>query len=181
MFTSNCKGNFSVTPIEQSIKMNDEFIQGNTTKKIIISNNIEDSINISWYVDNPTLDLIRENKTLIPSLSWISIEPRWKIIPPNSSSDFYIYLDIPQDKNNYNKHWETWLVFKQEKIQFFNWEHAVRLYIDTPEDYPNNDNKDNDLFSFFSENSLILIIFVVIIISLVIIFYFVKFKNEKKS
>jgi len=181
MFTSNCKGNFSVNPRELSIKMLDEFIQGNTSKKIIISNNIGDSINISWYIDNPTLDLIRENKTLIPSISWIRIEPQWKIILPNSSSSFYVFLDIPEHKDNYNKHWESWPVFKQEESQFFNWEHAVRLYIDTPEKFPNNEKEQKDFLSFIFENFLVIIILAVVVMLFLIILYFMKFKNHKQS
>ncbi|KYK32623.1 MAG: hypothetical protein AYK22_07235 [Thermoplasmatales archaeon SG8-52-3] len=133
IFTSSCLANFNVQPREISIIMNENFIYGNTTKMIIITNNNDENINISWYLDNPTQDLIRENKTLIPSLSWISIEPKWQIIAPFGSARFYIILKIPEEKENFNQHWETWPVFKQEETQFFNWEHAVRLYIDTPE------------------------------------------------
>ena len=183
IFTSNCKGNFNVQPRELSIKMEDEFIQGNTSKKIVVTNNIEKEINISWYLDNPTQDLIRENKTIIPSLSWIIIEPQWKIIPSNGSSIFYIYLDIPEEKDNYNQHWETWPVFKQEESQFFNWEHAIRLYIDTPETHQNDNKKNQNLFSFFSENSLIIFLILIICISVGIslLFITIKTKKNKKS
>jgi hypothetical protein len=176
--TSNCKANFSVTPREISIIMKDEFIQGNTSKKIIIANNIEENINISWYIDNPTQDLIRENKTLVPNLSWIKIEPKWKIIPPNGSSIFYIFLDIPNLKENYNKHWESWPVFKQEESQFFNWEHAIRLYIDTTETYQNNEKKDKNLFSIIVENNIMIFLVIVVFISIVLLLFFVKFKKK---
>jgi len=175
--SSNCKGNFSVTPRELSIKMEDYFISGNSSKKIIVTNQIEESINISWYLDNPSQDLIRENKTLIPSLTWISIEPEWKTIPPNGNTFFYIYIDIPEDKDNYNQHWELWPVFKQEETEFFNWEHAVRLYIDTPEIVPDDEKKEQNLFSIFSENILIIFFFVIIFTAAIVSLFFLKIKN----
>ena len=107
IYPSVCKANFSVQPREISITMETDFIQGNTSKSVIITNNIDESINVSWYLDNPTQDLIRENKTLIPSLSWINIKPNWQIIPPKNKTLFYIYLDIPEEQENFNQHWES--------------------------------------------------------------------------
>jgi hypothetical protein len=179
ILSSNCKGNFSVTPRELSIKMEDYFISGNSTKKIIVVNQIEESINVSWYLDNPSQDLIRENKTFIPSLTWINIEPDWKTIPPNGSTFFYIYLDIPEEKDNYNQHWELWPVFKQEETEFFNWEHAVRLYIDTPEIVTNDEKKDQDLFSIFSENILMIFSIIIIFIGSISSILFLKNRNKK--
>ena len=179
IFSSNCKGNFSVTPRELTINMEDFFIQGNTSKKISVTNQIEESINITWYLDNPSQDLIRENKTLIPSLTWISIEPEWKIIPPNGSTFFYIYSDIPEIKDNYNQHWELWPVFKQEESEFFNWEHAVRLYIDTPETIQNDEKKDQNIFSIFSENILMILLIAIILTIAAVSIFFVKIKNKK--
>jgi len=177
--SSNCRANFSVTPRELSIKMNDYFIQGNSSKKISVTNQIEESINVSWYLDNPSQELIRENKTLIPSLTWISIEPEWKVIPPNGSAFFYIYLDIPEEKNNFNQHWESWPIFKQKETEFFNWEHAVRLYIDTPEIIQQNGENGKNLFSIFSENILIIFFIVIIFIVATISLLFLKNRNKK--
>lgn len=179
LFSPICKANFSITPREISITMEHDFIQGNTSKKVIVTNNIEESINISWYMDHPTQDSIRENKTLIPSLSWVSIIPHWKIIPPNGSTMFYIYLDIPKDKENLNQHWEIWPVFKQEETQFFNWEHALRLYIDTPEMLPNEEKKDQNQLSFIYENSIIFVIIAIIFIAVAISLYILQTKNKK--
>jgi hypothetical protein len=155
--------------------MSDEFISGNTSKKITVTNNINESINISWYLDNPTQDLIRENKTIIPDLSWLSIEPKWKIIPPDSEARFFIYLDIPDERESYNKSWEVWPVFRQNASQFFNWEHAVRLYIDTPDKGLNEENKNQDCSYLII--TFILIICIVIVISI----FIVKRTKNKKS
>ena len=179
LFLPICKANFSITPREISITMDDDFIQGNTSKIIIVTNHIEETINISWYIDHPTQDSIRENKTLIPNLSWISIIPQWKIIPPNGSTMFYIYLDIPREKENLNQNWEIWPVFKQEETQFINWEHALRLYIDTPEMFPNEKNKDQNPPSFINENSIIIVSITIIFIAVAISLYIFQTKNKK--
>lgn len=179
LFAPICNADFSISPREISITMEDDLIQGNTSKKVVVTNHFEESINISWYLDHPTQDSIRENKTLIPSLSWISIIPRWKIIPPNSSTMFYIYLDIPKDKENLNQHWEIWPVFKQEETQFINWEHALRLYIDTPEIFSNEENEDQYLPSFIYENSIIIVIIAIIFIAVAISLYILQTKNKK--
>ena len=181
--SSICKGNFSVQPREISIKMIDELIIGNTSKSVIITNNLEESINVSWYLDHPTQDLIRENKTLVPSLSWISLEPEWQIIPAKSNTLFYIYLNIPEEKENFNQHWETWPVFKQEETQFFNWEHALRLYIDTPDIFSKEKNKDQNLFSNIAENSFIIFIIFIVCLAVLISLFIIKInkKGNKKS
>ena len=145
--SSTSLGNFGVQPRELSITMKDEFISGNTLKtiKIINTNNYE--INISWYLDHPSLDLIRPNKTTIPKLSWIDLKPQWELIPAKGSAVFYIFLDIPEEMQNLNKNWESWIVFKQNAQQFFNIENAVRFYIDTPNEMTFEQDQDSDALS----------------------------------
>ncbi|KYK27976.1 hypothetical protein AYK20_07610 [Thermoplasmatales archaeon SG8-52-1] len=171
-----CKGNFNVFPLELSITMSNEFIKGNTSKRVLITNNIEKSINISWYLDNPTLDLIRENKTIIPYLDWISIEPKWQVIQPYENTFFYIYLDIPDSPQNYNQHWEVWPTFKNEETQFFNLEHSVRLYIDTPAEIINDD--EGNIFDFFNIQNSVLIL--IIMIAALTLFFIIRKKIYKK-
>ena len=50
IFSSLCKGNISVQPPEISITMKDEFIHGNTSKKITITNTNNNNINATWYL-----------------------------------------------------------------------------------------------------------------------------------
>ena len=170
---SICKASFLVFPREISITMDNEFIKGNTSKRVLISNNIDEIINVSWYIDNPTLDLIRENRTIIPFLSWVSIEPDWQVIQPNDNAYFYIYLDIPKEPQNLDQHWEVWPTFKEEETQTFNLEHTVRLYIDTPAEIKN----DNGLNIFSIEY---LVIILILIIAVVTILFFIGKKNYKK-
>ena len=92
---------------------------------------------------------MRPNRTCILSLSWIDLEPRWLVIPPNNNGEFYIHLDIPENKKCLDQHWETWVTFKGGKQDegFINQECAVRVYIDTPKQATISDNHDQDSLS----------------------------------
>lgn len=186
IYSPICEANFDVQPRELFVTMNDEYIQGNTSKSVTIINPNDESINISWYIDHPTLDLIRKNRTLITSLSWITIQPQWQIIPPNSNAIFFIYLDIPKQQENLNQNWEVWPVFKQEESQLFNWEHTVRLYIDTPEKLPNDnsnekqpgDNNQN-IITGIMENMVIIGVIIICIVVAIALFV-IRYRIQKK-
>ena len=137
-----CKGDFFLQPREMSIIMDNKFIHGNTSKKIMITNNNNYSTNISWYLEHPNpISWMRPNKTFIPSLSYVNLNPKWYIIPPKDSISFYVYLDIPKIEEHLKQHWETWVTFKEENQKsIFNQQHAIRLYIDTPVDLINSNN-----------------------------------------
>lgn len=164
-----CKGEFIVQPREISIIMDNEFIHGNTSKKIIITNNNDYSTNFSWYLEHPNpISWMRPNKTFIPSLSWIDLNPKWYIIPPDDSVSFYIYLYVPESKDHLKQHWETWVTFKKEyQESIFNQEHAVRIYIDTPSKMTNNNYSQNESSRIRKEH--INISFLVIVISVVFV------------
>jgi len=134
IFSSLCKGNIGVQPPEISITMKDEFIHGNTSKKITITNTNNNDINATWYLEHPDPpSSIRPNRTFIPDLSWIDVKPKNSLIPPNGAGEFFIYLNIPENIETLDKHWETWITFKQESSGgIFNQEYAVRVYMDTP-------------------------------------------------
>jgi len=144
VFSTVCRASITAQPLELSITMDNEFIHGNTSKKITITNNNDDSFNATWYIEHPDpISEIRPNRTCIPSLSWVDVEPKWFVIPAYSAGDFYIYLDIPENEELLDKHWETWVTFKAGKLGgFFNLEQAIRVYIDTPGEAAINNNQD---------------------------------------
>jgi hypothetical protein len=181
--SSTCQGNFGVQPRELSITMNDEFIQGNTLKSIKITNPNDYDINISWYLDHPSSDLIRPNKTLIPDFSWIDLKPQWQIISANSNAIFYIFLNIPENEENLNHNWETWVTFKQEKKQFINIENAVRLYIDTPSEMTTSNNQDSDSLSIRIGDQIKIPLFDIVIVAVIILLLVIGilFIKKKKS
>ena len=152
IFASTCKGHVIVQPPEISIKMDNEFIHGDTSKKITVTNNNNYSINMTWYVENPNpISWMRPNRTCMPNLSWIDLKPRWNIITPHNSANFYIYLSIPESSEYLNQHWETWITFKQGTREsgggLFNQEYAIRTYVDTPKKVEISNNQNHDLFS----------------------------------
>jgi hypothetical protein len=142
------KASISVQPLEISIVMDDDFIHGNTFKKITVINNKADSFNVTWYIEHPNPpSSIRPNRTFIPDLSWIYVEPKWAVIPSKGSEAFYIYLDVPENDELRDQHWEAWVTFKAGKQGDFNFEHAIRVYIDTPGKIIDADDQDHDTFS----------------------------------
>ena len=157
IFSSLCEGNVNVQPPEISISMNDEFINGNTSKKITVKNSNNNNINATWYLEHPDPpSLIRPNRTFMPDLSWIDVKPKNSLIPPNGAGEFFIYLNIPENIETRDEHWETWITFKGEEQQFgegvFNFEYAIRVYIDTPKkpaisiNITHSDNSDYNLY-----------------------------------
>jgi hypothetical protein len=167
-------------PLELPITMKNEFIQGNTSKNITITNNNTYSVNATWYLEHPNPDsYLRPNKTFIPDLSWIDVEPKWIVIPPSGIAKFYILLDIPAKDETLNQHWETWITFQLDDNnaggEIFEREYAIRVYIDTPLDAVINN-------SYISSNSndytiYYLIIAVIAITSLVLIILFYRKKE----
>jgi len=169
------KSDFNVLPLELNITMTDKFINGNTSERIIVRNTGDSDINVSWYIDHPTQGSIRENRTLIPDLNWVELEPKHQILHPNNDTEFYIYLNIPENNNNLNQHWEVWITFKQNQSYFFNFEHAIRYYIDTPTNLINN-NFSNSEINF--QNYILLIVFFTIL-TLIILIGFKYYKRKK--
>jgi len=147
MFSMVCRADIAVQPLELSITMVNEFIHGNTSKKITITNNNDYNTNISWYLEHPDpISWIRSNKTCIPSLSWVDLDPKWCIVQPDDSVSFYIYLDVPESEDHLEQHWETWVTFKEKYPEGVSMqeEHAVRVYIDTPSEVTNNNHGQNE-------------------------------------
>jgi len=166
-----CKGSFDVQPRELYLSMDGKFINGNTSEILKVINTGDSEINISWYLDDPSPDLIRQNRTTIPDLSWIDLKPKLQLIPQHNSFDFFVYLNIPEDKNYMDKNWEVWITFKEEESGFIKFEHAVRFYIDTPRNIIENNN-----FRTFST-----VVFIIIIsIFCLIIVYFYKRKKQSR-
>ena len=182
MLPYSCKGALSVQPLELWIVMDDEFINGNTLKKIMVTNNDDFSVNFTWYIDHPSSDLIRANRTLIPSLSWVDIEPKWHIAQPGDTVSFYIYLDIPENEEYLSQHWETWPTFKQNKTQgMFELEQSVRLYIDTPLKPTIDAGQDQEIFSIVIGDQIKISLFDLAIVAIMIILLVIGILVIKKK
>ena len=182
MLPFSCKAAMSVYPLELWITMDNEFINGNTSKKITITNNDEFSVNITWYIDHPSSDLMRANKTKIPSLYWISIEPYWRIAQPGDTVSFYIHLDIPEGEENLNQNWEIWPTFKQNKSQgVFKFEQAVRLYINTPSKSIIDNNQEQEAFSIKIGDQIKISLFDIGMVTVIIVFLIIGILIVRKN
>ena len=145
--SSSCKGSVSASPPKILITMDKEFINGNTSRVITLTNSNDFDVNLTWYIDYPTPSLIEPNRTAIPDLSWIYLEPRFYDLTPGNTTQFYVYLNIPESEENLNQSWEVWPVFQLGSTGFANQELAVRVFIDTPKKLEIINSPDNDLFS----------------------------------
>jgi hypothetical protein len=182
-FSYSCKANIIIYPEEVSIKMDEDLIYGNTSKRIVVTNNNKEEFNVTWYLENPTPpSKIRPNRTIIPDLKWIDLEPKWKMIPPRSSGIFYIHLNIPKTKNTVNKKWESWITFKSADKEFFNIEYAIRFYIDTPTNVPGIEDDDGDFFSIkLGDPFTITLSSVAIVIAIFLTVFVLKLKIKRKN
>ena len=187
-FSTNSIANLSVQPIEISIDMQDEFISGNTSKIIVVTSNYDCDCNVTWYKEHPDpIEWIRPNRTKIPNLSWIDVQPKWQIIPPGVHANFYIYTNVPKNEETISKNWETWITFKmggqEHSAGPFNREYAVRVYIDTPESIEN----ENALPGVSTEDQVVpsihtaILIFIICIILLLLLVVLLNFKSKKNS
>ena len=172
-----CKAGVSVQPPELWITMDNKFIQGNTYKKITLTNNNDNSINFTWYIEHPAENSIRADRTFIPSLSWVDLEPKWHVTQPGDTASFYIYLNIPEIEENLNQHWEIWATFKLGSGGgMFNQEHAVRVYIDTPVEAEVDQGHDSpylvigDQIQFSTSDIAIMVIVITLLVLAVLIY-----------
>lgn len=177
LLSFSCNGSVSVSPPKIWITMDKEFINGNTSEIITLTNNNDFDVNLTWYIDYPTPSLIEANRTAIPDLSWIYLEPRFYDVAPGNSTQFYIYLNIPENEENLNQSWEVWAVFQLGSNGFANQEYAVRVFIDTPKNLESNIG--NPESSEIPSLSIIVIVFVsALVIILVAIFFVIRKKSK---
>ncbi len=135
-FTISCQADVRVEPAELTITIIDDFQQKNPPTNITILNENDYTVNVTWYLENPNpIALLRPNRTFIENLSWIHVTPSWRLIRPNATESFSIFLTIPELNDLLNQHWETWITMTPHQdgtSSIFSQEYAVRLYIDTP-------------------------------------------------
>ncbi|UCD14077.1 MAG: hypothetical protein JSW60_01290 [Thermoplasmatales archaeon] len=178
-------GNATITfdPLELKIKMDNEFIHGNTSKNITITNNNNYNINVTWYLEHPNpISYLRPNRTFIPDLSWVDVEPKWLVISPASAAMFYIHLDIPENKELLDQHWEAWVTFQLDEHNgggdIFEYEYATRVYIDTPQKAAINDSFNNSNSNYYAIYYIFIAAMAITLLLLGILFY--KKKMSKK-
>jgi hypothetical protein len=177
-FATNSVKSIAISPAEIKISMkNGNFTNGNTSRKITIKNDYNHTHNVTWYIEHPSPDLMRPNKTNIFDLSWVDLEPKWLEIPAKEIGFFYVHLDIPETGENCNKSWETWITFRGGKqntsVGVFNYEYSIRTYINTPLTLP--PSAEDEI------NIPLLEIAILSIAAIVLIAVIIIFKKNKKT
>jgi len=108
---------------------------------IQIINPYSHGVNVTSKIDNPSQKVITDRFSPIPDISWVSTFPERLYIPPKSSENIEVIINIPEDQHElyYNEKWETRVVITSdipigsgEGGMNFELEIAVKLYIITP-------------------------------------------------
>lgn len=170
------KADVTVSPTELYLTMTDTYIEGNTTKKITVTNHYSHDISVKAWMMHPDItEWMRANRTLIENISWITIEPSELSVPSDTSANFYIYLTIPNETKNqtYYEHWETWAALKIVNASLKEG-YLVRVYIDTPK--PPTE-PSGTLFPIFYVTSIAAI--AVVLITITLYFYIEKRRKNK--
>ncbi|KYK21622.1 hypothetical protein AYK24_08815 [Thermoplasmatales archaeon SG8-52-4] len=148
-FSLTAYGGIKIWPGKLSVELNKWFDEEKEIRHPIqITNPFSNGVNITTRVENPNLKVITERYSLIPDLSWVHTEPENLYIPPKSSKEVEVVINIPIDQQEmyYNEKWETRVVITSDIPlssgggMNFQVELAVKLYIITPKskqgDYP---------------------------------------------
>jgi len=178
-----CKAEVVVSPAEIFITMEDVFIEGNTTERIIVRNNFPYDISVDAWMMHPDIEAwMVANKTHIDNISWITIEPSEAVIPSNSSYHFYIYfasLDDETKNQTLGKHWEVWAALKinsasENSSSSLKQGYLVRVFVDTPsETSPDQGGLDQ----IFYDTLIAVVIAIVVTLS----FYYYRLKKRKQQ
>ena len=141
-FSIIAKAGIQIWPGKLTITMNEWFDKWIETKynKIQVTNPYSYGVNVSVKLNHPGTQVISEEYSYIPDLSWIKIEPETIYLPPNSSNFFEVIIEVPKNEQfkYFNEKWETWAVFTSNLYpghqggMNFQVELAVKLFINTP-------------------------------------------------
>ena len=178
-FSFTAQAGIKIWPGKIRIEMNKWFDdEKEITQPIQITNPYSHGVNVTSKVENPSLKAITERYSPIPDTSWIKASPENLYIPPKSSDNFFIILNIPEDQQElyYNEKWETGVVISSDIPlgpsgggMNFELEIAVKLFIITPK-------SKTEGFQYYYFFFFIFLVFIVLMIS-----SYIKKKKEKLS
>ncbi len=156
-------------------KFTDDEIQYN---KICVENPYNYDIEVIAGIENPPSDSITNGYSLIPDISWVTLNSNSALISAESNSFFTITIDIPDDKRslNYDKKWEVWFkVFEKPgsgASGSLSVKIASRIYIHTP----SNELRQNIPYSPF-----ILYFFIFCLLVIVFIGFYKKRRTSQNK
>lgn len=179
-FSVSVQAGLKIWPGKLRIEMNKWFDESEEIKyPIQLINPYNYGVNVTSKIENPSQKVITETFSPIPDTSWIKTIPDRLYIPPKSSADIEIILNIPEDQQEiyHNEKWETGVVINSDIPvgpggggMSFELEIAVKLFIITPK------SETEEFQYYYIFIFIFLIIFVYIVIS-----YLRKKKENLKS
>ena len=180
MFTIG-KARVSVSPAEFSIILDENFIKANNSKNIIVTNYNDYNISVKAKMTHPDpLEWIRPNRTVIKNLSWITVWPSYFVIPSNTSADFIININIPEEQHQecLDECWESWAAFKIGSAPGsssgpISEGYLVRVYVDAPETPKKDTSTGSD-----GDDEIIYDTVIALVVALVVILLYFKIRNR---
>ena len=129
-----------VWPGKQYITINRWYGENDDIKNpiIYVTNTESYGLNVSVRVDSPHISTMDEGYSFIPDLSWVKTDPEILYLPPYSTGEIEIFIQVPESEQSlhYNERWETLVVVSPPmetggglNVQT---ELAVKLFIRTP-------------------------------------------------
>jgi hypothetical protein len=179
-FSFTAQAGLKIWPGKIRVEMNRWFYEEKEiTQPIQITNQYSYGVNVSSRVENPNIKSITDSFSPIPDTFWIRTSPEELYIPPRSSKNIEIIIDIPENQHEYyyGEKWETGIVISSDiplgpsgGSMNFELEIAVKLFIITPK-------SETEGFQYY----YIFIFIFLIIIVLTISSYIRKKKENLKS
>ena len=141
-FSYTVQSGIKIWPGKLYVEMNKWYDEEKDIKHPIqIINPYSHGVNVTSIIENPSSKVLTDRFTPIPDVSWISTFPERLYIPPKSSENIVIIINIPVDQHEfyYNEKWETGIIITSDIPigpggggMNFELEIAVKLYIITP-------------------------------------------------
>lgn len=108
--TLHARAGVKVEPAKLVIDMLEGYPDSGIHYNIRVTNPFSYDIQATSQVIHPYS--LRSNYIRIPDLSWIEVKPEELTIPANSSKEFEMFIDIPDEEKplHYNEGWEIWVI-----------------------------------------------------------------------
>ncbi|KYK21397.1 hypothetical protein AYK21_04845 [Thermoplasmatales archaeon SG8-52-2] len=175
-FSLTAQAGLKIWPGKIRVEMNKWFDEEKIiTQPIQISNPYSYGVNVSSRVENPNIKSITDSFSPIPDTFFIRTSPEELYIPPKSSENIEIIINIPENQHEfyYGEKWETGIVISSDiplgpngGSMNFELEIAVKLFIITPK-------SETEGFQYYY-----IFIFIFLIILVITISSYIRKKKE---
>jgi hypothetical protein len=163
LMSTPASASISVSPPDVTITMNDVFPEKEIKFNVKVENLNRYDTNVSARIENQIPNLLKENYTNMPNLSWVKITPNIVLLSAKQSKLLEVTIYIPDEEKplHYNERWEFVVVLSEiQHGVHLKTEIAIEIYIKTPE-------KTKMQIPY---NQIMMIIFIVMVFVALIIF-----------